>query len=124
MPAGAGKIPSSDACQRVYNDRVRPFPDLLEFGQCLTGLQSVEVAYDVDMDSFNAWACDRVGYLHRRPGYPAHLPQHADYARGRVVVSRRCEPAHAAGTDGTAGEGEPAHDPGVGFRRRFRSSVE
>src|SRR5580698_6838678 len=88
-----------------------------------TGLETVEVVYDLDVDSFNAWLGGRVGCFHCRPDHSAHLPQHADHARGRVVISRRREPAHAAGTNGTAGEGQPPHGPGLGGRRRFWRAV-
>src|SRR5271165_1642036 len=47
---------------------------------CQTGLQTVEVAYAMDVDSFNPWIGDRVGRFHGRPDHSAHLPQHADHA--------------------------------------------
>src|SRR5258708_1074206 len=86
---GRWKIPASGACQRVYNICVRPFlssgclpthPGIR--GSCLSGLQIVEVSYELDVDSFNAWPSDRVGRFHRRSDHSPHLPQHAYHARG------------------------------------------
>src|SRR5580658_6958285 len=87
---------SRGTCQLVYNACVRRFlqveecglrPAPLDMVKLPNGLQTVEVAYDLDVDSFNAWLGDRVGCFHCRPDPSAHLPQHADHARGRVVVS-------------------------------------
>src|SRR5580704_2287660 len=132
MPDRSRTIPSRATCQRVYNACVRPFLQVEDCGlrpapatgwSCPTGLQTVEVAYELDVDSFNGGACDCVGRFHRWTDSSSHLPQHAHDARGRVVVSRRREPAYAARTDGTAGESQPAHGAGLGFRSGLRSSV-
>src|ERR1700693_3528586 len=87
------------------------------------GWQTVEVAYELDVDSVNDWFGDRLGCFYRWPDSSPHLPQHAQHARGRGVVSRRRERAHAEGADRTDHESEPAHGPGLGLRRRLRSAA-
>jgi hypothetical protein len=43
-------------------------------GESPTGFETVEVAYDLDVDSFNTRAHNRVGYFHRRSDHSPHLP--------------------------------------------------
>ena len=88
-------------------------------GELPTGLQTVEVAYDLDVDSFNAWAGDCVGCFHRRPDllliYRSTLTMHEEESLYLDDASQ-----HMQGADGAAGEGQPAHGSGLGFRRRLR----
>ena len=51
--------------------------------------------------------------------YRSTLTMHEDEALYLDEASAHMQ----AGADGTAGEGQPAHHPGVGFRRRFRSTA-